>query len=134
MDTVEIEAFIMRCLIYEAHRQNQSVLSQSVIDSIIDHFDQLAPVPNVCFIMLILRLAFVAFSSQHLVGEFSALVTPQCEICVWREPYSVLPVRHKRHVNKVSFQVTPHRSDRVDIGFIEKWSEPITPERIVVLL
>lgn len=60
MDVVEIERFsflrqeIVRRLIWEASHQNRSVLSQSMIDSVVDHFAQLAPVANQCFRMLVI--------------------------------------------------------------------------------
>ncbi len=75
MDTVEIEAYsficqeITRHLIFEAHRQNRSVLAQSVIDAVVDHFDQLALVPNVCFQTLVLHLAFMVFNAQQWVSS-----------------------------------------------------------------
>lgn len=75
MDILEIDAFsfvrqeITRCLIYEANRQNRSVFSQFVIDCVVNHFNQLTPVPNVCFRTLVLWLAFVVFNSQQWVSS-----------------------------------------------------------------
>ncbi len=71
MDLVECEAHsftrqeIIHQLIFGTHRQGRSMLAQSVIDSLVGHFDQLALVENVCFCLLVLWLAFMVFYSQR---------------------------------------------------------------------
>ncbi len=71
MDVVEIEAFsflrqeITRRLIIVSQALNQSLLAYQVINQVIDHFSQLAPVNNQCFRILVIRLALQVHLSQQ---------------------------------------------------------------------
>ncbi len=59
IDLVEIESFsclkqaITRKIIFEAQREGKSPIAWSVIDSVINHFNQFAPTPNQCLRTLV---------------------------------------------------------------------------------
>ncbi len=70
MDLIEVEAFsflrqeITQQIIVESNTQNQSLLSRSMIDQVINQFSDLAPVANQSFRTLVVRLAFNVYLSQ----------------------------------------------------------------------
>ena len=70
-DLVEIEAFSFihqettRQLIVVSRMLDSSPLAYIVINQVIDHFSQLAPVRNQCFRILVIRLALQVHLSQQ---------------------------------------------------------------------